>query len=390
MAIATTDARIDLQQGAEAMKRGDAAAARAAFSRATMAFPTDSMAWFGLAAACRKLKDPEAGLAAIDRVLALEPASWRGFLVKADCYADMGDARAASSFYSAAVRRAPRQVAALAPEVQAELARAQTMRGQYQQEYESYLRKRLEKMGAGSARFRQSLDLMLGKKQPYVQQPRFFYFPELPQIQYYGREPFPWLNGLEASTAAIRDELLAVMKDDGAFAPYVEEKPGRPKNDPHGMVNNTSWTAFYLIKNGNVVAENAARCPKTMAAVEKAPLAKTPGRTPSVLFSRLEPGARIPPHNGFINTRLICHLGLVVPPGCMFRVGNETREWQEGKAWLFDDTMEHEAHNGSDRTRVILLFDVWRPELSEEERAMVSGMFEAIDSYGGKKGEWDF
>ncbi|TMI04610.1 MAG: aspartyl/asparaginyl beta-hydroxylase domain-containing protein, partial [Betaproteobacteria bacterium] len=55
----------------------------------------------------------------------------------------------------------------------------------------------------------------------------------------------------------------------------------------------------------------------------------------------------------------------------------------EGKAWVFDDTIEHEAWNDSDRTRVILLFEIWRPELTLEERALVSAMFEAIDEYGG-------
>ena len=85
-----------------------------------------------------------------------------------------------------------------------------------------------------------------------------------------------------------------------------------------------------------------------------------------------------------MNTRLICHLPLVVPDKCSFRVGNDTRVPVEGNAWLFDDTIEHEAWNGSDRTRVILLFEIWRPELTAAERAMVSAMFEAIDAYGGE------
>jgi aspartyl/asparaginyl beta-hydroxylase (cupin superfamily) len=156
------------------------------------------------------------------------------------------------------------------------------------------------------------------------------------------------------------------------------------------MVNNPDWSAFYLIKNGHVVEENAARCPRTMAAVSKAPLAETKDRTPSVLFSLLRPGAHIPPHHGFVNMRLICHLGLIVPEKCTFRVGNDVRDWQEGKAWVFDDTIEHEAWNASNQTRVILLFDVWRPELTEGERHQVAGMFEAIDAYSGKQGEWAF
>ena len=90
-----------------------------------------------------------------------------------------------------------------------------------------------------------------------------------------------------------------------------------------------------------------------------------------------------------INTRLICHLPLVVPGKCRFRVGNEVREWQEGRAWVFDDSIDHEAWNDSDRTRVILLFDIDRPELDDEERRLVNAMFEGIDAYSGAKPDWD-
>jgi len=113
------------------------------------------------------------------------------------------------------------------------------------------------------------------------------------------------------------------------------------------------------------------------------------GRSPSVLFSLLRPGAHIPPHTGLINTRLICHLPLIVPAGCEFRVGNEVRAWQEGRAWAFDDTMEHEAWNRSGETRVILLFEVWRPELTDGERARVRAVFDAIDEYGGEQPRWE-
>ena len=78
----------------------------------------------------------------------------------------------------------------------------------------------------------------------------------------------------------------------------------------------------------------------------------------------------------------------MVPPECGFRVGNDTRTPVEGKAWVFDDTIEHEAWNRSDRTRVILLFEIWRPELTDEERALVGAMFNAIDEYTGQKPAW--
>ena len=72
---------------------------------------------------------------------------------------------------------------------------------------------------------------------------------------------------------------------------------------------------------------------------------------------------------------------MIVPPGCGFRVGNETREWKAGEAWVFDDTIEHEAWNESDQLRVILMIDVWNPHLSESERAMVSALLNGIRKY---------
>jgi len=95
------------------------------------------------------------------------------------------------------------------------------------------------------------------------------------------------------------------------------------------------------------------------------------------MFSLLKPGTRIPAHNGTHNTRLICHLPLIVPPGCFFRVGNETRQWEVGKLIIFDDTIEHEAWNDSAEERVVLIFEVWRPELSAQEQSEVTALFAA-------------
>jgi aspartyl/asparaginyl beta-hydroxylase (cupin superfamily) len=83
-----------------------------------------------------------------------------------------------------------------------------------------------------------------------------------------------------------------------------------------------------------------------------------------------------------VNTRLICHLPIIVPPDCgELRVGNYSRPWVEGEAFVFDDSVEHEAINRSDRERVVLLFDIWRPELTEEERHWVRTLLQAVDSF---------
>jgi len=376
----------------EAMRQGQPAVARERFLRIVEAGKADASIWLALAHACRDLDDTPGKLEAIERTLALDSRNLRARLLKADHLAAVGDGRAAATFYASVLRLAP-PMDQLPPDLRQEMARAQALNQRYAAEYEAFLRERMSErgyeQGRSSSRFAQSLDLMFGRKQIYQQQPRRFYFPELPQIQFYDRAMFPWLDAVEAATNDIRAELFEVLEDQSAFTPYLESNGERPHHDAHGLLDNPDWGAFYLWRNGEAVAANLARCPKTAAALAEAPLDHIPGRAPSVLFSLLRPGTRIPPHHGFVNTRLICHLPLVVPGECGFRVGNEVREWVEGQAWVFDDTIEHEAWNDSDWLRVVLLFDIWRPELSPEERSLVSSMFQTIDAYGQGGGTWD-
>jgi len=260
------------------------------------------------------------------------------------------------------------------------------MHAHYAGIYEQHLRGVLSGHGIDrpeARRARKALDLLLGKSQLYLQQPQYFYYPELPNIEWAERADFPWMDRVEAATDAIRGELLKVLEEDTAFRPYVEAVEGRPTFDNLGLLGNPAWSAFFLWKDGEVVAENAARCPETMKALEGVPLCTIPGRTPSVLFSLLRPGAHIPPHHGFMNARYICHLPLIVPDNCGMRVGSETRPWKVGEACIFDDSIEHEAWNrNAEHLRVVLIFDVWRPELSAAERELISATLQAVDAYG--------
>ena len=381
----------DQRMGLEALRKGNMLKAREHLGRAMAGGRTDAATLLALANACRSLDDQAGKLAAVERLLSVEPRNVRALLIKADHLAGAGDPRSAASFYQAAVRFAPppNQVP---PDLAPELRRAQEMNERYAAQYQSYIVEQLRARGfdgrTSSQRFAQSLDIVLGRRQIYLQQPRYYYFPGLPQIQFYDRQLFPWLDEVERATADVRSELMAILGEPGTFAPYVQGDASRPYNNQAGMLNNPAWSAFYLWKNGEPVPENAARCPRTLQALRNAPLARVQNRSPSILFSLMQAGAHIPPHNGLINTRLICHLPVLVPGVAEFRVGNEVRPWVEGRAWAFDDTIEHEAWNRADSTRVILLFDVWRPELSEEERALVVALFESIDAYAGRKPEW--
>jgi aspartyl/asparaginyl beta-hydroxylase (cupin superfamily) len=146
---------------------------------------------------------------------------------------------------------------------------------------------------------------------------------------------------------------------------------------------NPDWTAIHLLEKGKRNEANARHCPQTMALLDRLPQPQVPGASPNAMFSLLAPKTAIPPHVGIGNTRLVCHLPLIVPEGCWFRVGAETRYWQRGEAFVFDDTIEHEALNPSDQLRVVLIFDVWAPELTEVEREAVAALIGSFQSEAG-------
>jgi hypothetical protein len=151
---------------------------------------------------------------------------------------------------------------------------------------------------------------------------------------------------------------------------------------PRGLLDNADWSTYYLTDMGLPIPERVAACPTTYAAIDgHAPLCRIEGRAPSIMFSLLRPHSRIPRHTGMVNCRFICHLPLIVPPHCGFRVAAETREWRVGELLVFDDSVEHEAWNDSDEDRLVLIFDVWRPDVSEEERLQIETLFRVVNSY---------
>ena len=138
-----------------------------------------------------------------------------------------------------------------------------------------------------------------------------------------------------------------------------------------------------MIRSGVMQPYSEELFPKTLEALSLRPQPQVPGRTPSAMFSALQPKTRIPPHTGVSNARLVVHLPLIIPPDCSFRVGSETRRWEVGKAWVFDDTIDHEARNDSDELRVILIADIWNVFMTEQDREVYSSIVAAVDAYNG-------
>lgn len=204
-------------------------------------------------------------------------------------------------------------------------------------------------------------------------EPTHFHFPQLREQEFHDRANFPWLQAWEAATDEITGEYLSAMQSRSAqCVPYIDYADHEPVAQWSSLNRNPEWTAIHLIKQGQVVEANARLCPRTMELLQTIPLPQIPGSGGNAMFSVLAPHTRLPAHVGVANFRLVSHLPLIVPPKCWFRVGAETREWQRGEAFVFDDSIEHEASNDSDETRVVLIVDCWHPDLSEAEREAIT------------------
>lgn len=323
---------------------------------------------------------------AVDRVIEQQPTNIGALIRKGDMRAAAGDDRVAITFYRAAMKVASTQ-GSLDEDVRAALARAEAACVRASRKFQDYLEEALARSGFPHGRrpprFQESLDILMGRRQVelQLQRPRAYYYPGLPQRRYYERSEFDWASDFEAQTHAIRAEALALADDDSRFTPYVVSDPRRPPRETHGLLDNPDWSTLPLWVDGRANADSVARCPQTFAAIERLDLAQISKRAPWIVFSKLKAGARIPPHTGMINARLICHLPLVVPERCEFRVGGETRLWREGELMIFDDTVIHEARNDGTSDRIVLILDIWRPELNPDERRAVTAIFEAIDAY---------
>ncbi len=215
--------------------------------------------------------------------------------------------------------------------------------------------------------------------------PDVMYIPDLPPKPFYEREDFEWIGVLEAATPIIRKEMIGLLESSGpAFEPYIQLDPDDPAADSWGGLNRSmQWSTSHLFRHGKPYPANLDKCPRTRELLDDLPLMRIPGHGPEVVFSQLKPGAHIPPHYGSVNGRLIVHLPLIVPPDCgALRAAGESRKWVEGRCVIFDDSFEHDAWNSSKLTRVVMLLDIWNPNLTSVERDGFSALLVAMDEFG--------
>ncbi len=371
---------------------GDPAGARAVLEQVVAASPRNVNFLLSLAAVLRALGARDEELTVLERALAVEPRHLIVLLQKGALLELMGKQRAAAVIYTRALETLP-PGARLPGPVAAHAAHARTLINRNSDNLAALLAQRLDPLRAARGspaalmRFERAVERMLGRKRIHAPQPTLMYFPFLKNYEFHPREEFPWLQPLEASSQAIREEALAVLASGGeGLQPYIAYPEGLPLDQWRELNHSRRWSAYFLWKDGEREAAHCHRCPATVAALEQTPQVDIPGRGPTAFFSILDARTHIPPHTGSTNARLTVHLPLILPGPCRFRVGAETREWRSGEAWVFDDTIEHEAWNDADAPRAILIFDVWNPQLTPLERDLVREAMVAFAEYNRPEG----
>ncbi|MEA3059573.1 MAG: hypothetical protein QOE50_985 [Sphingomonadales bacterium] len=369
---------------AELIRDADKAVASRDFGRAAslleeaaLLSPQDMHLWMRVAAMRRGSGQPAKALEAVHKALAINPREFTALLMRASLLQKLGDPEAGEAWGHALAQRPdstlPEQLGPIIAEAE--------------QRHAAWLDEQDARMKAAMAaaaeradsdelrrmdRFRSNA---LRRTKPYHSNPTEFYYPELTEREFHPRRLFPWIEQVEAATDAITADLRRVMAAERAeLVPYVQYDEHVPMDQWRKLNKNRDWTAIHLLLRGERIEANARHCPETMALLAELPQPAVRGASPNAMFSLLAPKAVIPPHVGVSNSRLVCHLPLIVPEGCWFRVGAETRYWKTGEAFVFDDTIEHEAENPSGELRVVFIFDVWHPDLSSVERDAVAAL----------------
>ena len=178
--------------------------------------------------------------------------------------------------------------------------------------------------------------------------------PMTQRQEFYSNADFPKLSIIDDNYLSIFNEFNNFInnpKNSQMFTPWVE-KTLYEVSDPLG------WQVLPLLMNGKRITKYSQNFPLLMNVIEKIDGVIT------VMLSKLIPDAWISPHSGYENYSnkiLRYHLGLLIPEGDLgFRVNSKIKYWENGKSFIFDDSLVHSAWNFSKHDRYILLVDFIR------------------------------
>jgi len=213
---------------------------------------------------------------------------------------------------------------------------------------------------------------------PPLQDPELYFWPGL-EPQPFHERTVPWIAELEAAYPVIRAELAGLLDAKIAFTPYAQGADARYRQEKFNLEEGSDRWSIY-----NLLAPSAeSNCPKTVELLRRW-FRDELGEPMTAQFSALRAGAHIPAHCGISNAFLTAHLGLIVPPGCSIRVGNEKRQWGEGGGFVFDDSFEHEVWNEGDSRRIVFIARFYHPALTEPEIEALGTLHERVRALVGE------
>ena len=361
----------DLENQADALAASrDFSGARKLLSQVVAQDRTNFPAFMKLAAMANAMGDAQSALDATDGALSVRALDFMALLMRAMQLHALGRIDEAGNAYGRALAQAPDTIP---PQMEPVLATAHERHRAWQQRQFQRLSGIVTAVTPMTGKLESFIAAALHIAPMEREGPTHYCYPGLGNASFYDQNLFPWFAEIEAATDIFEAEFNAVVGAEAAqLVPYIQYPTGIPLDQWKTLNHNRNWTAIHLLQNGRRIESNAQHCPQVMALLAKLPQPSIVGAGPNAMFSLLAPGAHIPPHTGIANTRLVCHLPLIVPAGCWFRVASETRNWERGKAWVFDDTVEHEALNPSDQLRVVFICDIWHPALDRAERTGIA------------------
>ncbi len=264
------------------MSRSEYEKAHSLFSRAAQTDPGHAQLWSNLASSLRMLGLRSEEREALERALSIEPRHLASLLQKASLLEDLGDARNAARAYQHALLSLPPDAVA-PPTLQELLKHAKEAVAADQAALNAAIEEKLAGIraqhgGKTQSRVDKCLELLSGRRSAYFPRPTFMYFPEIPALEFFERDAFPWLDAVEAATDDIRTELINVLiADRPGLQPYIDYPAGAPIDQWKELNHSRRWSAYFLWNQGTPEPAHIARCPRTMAVARARPALRSRG-----------------------------------------------------------------------------------------------------------------
>lgn len=225
----------------------------------------------------------------------------------------------------------------------------------------------------GLERIDECLQILSGRAKPGFLHPEQeatrIFFPGISAEPWHRRDKFAWVPEIERRWPEILREFEGLQSAKLNFSPYEDQHTGD--------IGWTGWDTWHLYRAGEPRDSVRKICPRTLECIE---MSSCSGLREG-FFSVLTPGTEVKAHTGGVNLLLTVHLPLIVPRDCEFVVCGEKLPWTPGEILIFDDSFIHEAWNHGPTSEVMLIWDIWHPELTAREIEVLTYLYPKLEHF---------